>query len=226
MEVDEAVAALMDDPQGFLGRNALTIAGGSALSSGLRIWYLARTNNGTATVATSGPGWSGTRKVLAWQATVTADTSNRFLRRYNLGTTDVAEFRAWYVGMREIGEDVATTHLLLPATGGPDLMLTSQLTGCTFGYGSQLPGSGCLASHIRPAGSGDGRRAPGALTPLGKRALLSAVRGPLGAGATILETSGQLKVSVVGQRVGGTWRFFKQVLDDATQKITVTVQGV
>jgi hypothetical protein len=109
---------------------------------------------------------------------------------------------------------------MLPTAGGPDLMLTSQLTGCTFGVGSQAGGAGCLASHIQPAGSGDGKRAPGALTPLGKRALHMAVSRPMGAGATILETTGATKISVVGKRNHGVWAFTKQIKDDATSRIT------
>ena len=136
------------------------------------------------------------------------------------GTDLKAEFRAYYVGMKQLGEAVQTTHFLLPTAGGPDLMLTSQLTGCTFGVGSQAGGSGCLASHLQPAGSGDGNRAPGALTPLGKRAMRMAVSGPMGAGATILETTGATKISVVGKRTHGVWAFTKQIRDDATSRVT------
>ncbi len=176
MDVTEAVASLMDNPVAFLSKNALTISGGSTLSSGLRIWYLEKA--GTVKAATSGPGWSGTRTLHHWRASVTSDTSNRSLFRKQMGTQDIAEFRAYYVAMKQIDQDVQTTHYSLPAAGGPDFMLTSQLTGCTFGVGSQTPGSGCLVSHIQPAGSGSGARAPGALTELGKRALRMAGLAP------------------------------------------------
>jgi len=218
VDVTEATAQLMDDPAGFLARNALTIGGGLTLSSGLRIWTLAAA--GTIKAATSGPGWTGTKTIRHWRAQVTPDTSNRPLFTRTVGTETQAEFRAFYVGMKQLGEDVQTTHFMLPATGGPDLMLTSQLTGCTFGVGSQVGGGGCLASHLQPAGSGDGRRAPGALTPIGKSAMRMAVSGPMGPGATILETSGATKISVVGKRTNGNWAFSKQIRDDATGRIT------
>ena len=218
MNVSDAIASLMDDPAEFLSKNALTIVGGSTLSSGLRIWYL--TDSGTIKAALSGPGWSGSRTIRHWRAVVTADTSNRSLFTVKKGSDDAAEFRAYYVAMRQIDEGVGTTHFTLPSAGGADFMLTSQLTGCTFGVGSQAGGGGgCLVSHIQPAGSATGR-APGALGDIGKRALLMAVSKPLGPNATILETTGATKISVVGRRNGGIWTFTKQVRDDATGKIT------
>lgn len=222
MKVEDAATALLADPPGFLAKNALTLAGGSTLSSDLRIWYLSKAGNPLASVAMSGTdpsgtAWTGTRKIEAWRASVTSDTSDRVLKTYKLGTEDVAEFRAWYVAMRQVGEATATTHFFLPGTGGPDLMLTSQLTGCTFGFGSQSPGSGVLASHIQP---------PKAATGLGANDLRNAVAGPLGADATLIETTGLVKVSVIGHRVGGVWRFYKQVVDAMSNRITVTAQGV
>ena len=101
---------------------------------------------------------------------------------------------------------------------GPHAHVTA--TGCTFGVGTQAGGSGCLASHLQPAGSGDGNRAPGALTQLGKRAMRMAVSGPMGAGATILETTGATKISVVGKRTHGVWAYTKQIRDDATSRVT------
>ena len=100
-------------------------------------------------------------------------------------------------------------------------MLTSQLTGCTFGVGAQVPGGSCLASHIQPAGSGGGSRAPGALSEIGKKALKHAVSGPLGDNSTILETTGATQICVVGNRDNGTWQFYKQVLDPMTQTLTI-----
>lgn len=219
MDLEDAVAMLMDHPKDFLERNALTIAGGSDLTSGVRIFTMEK--QGLAEVSLNGPGWSGARKVELWRAQVTPDTSGRVLRRFTAGTAEKAEFRAYYVAMRQIEEDVTTTHYALPAAGGPDLMLTSQLSGCTFGYGSQSQGGACLVSHIQPAGAGGGRRAPGATSEIGKAALRFAVLGPM-QGGTVLETSGQVKVTVIGSRTNGRWVFYKQVKDDATQKITVT----
>src|SRR5262249_16967283 len=47
--------------------------------------------------------------------------------------------------------DVAggASHYTLPTAGGPDIMLTSKLSGCRFGVGSDAVGS-CLVSYVQP----------------------------------------------------------------------------
>jgi hypothetical protein len=215
---EEAVALLTSNPYEFLRFNALQIAGGVSLASGNRIFYLQRLGK-TASFSTSGPDWTRTATVPFWRASVTSRADYRLPQRGD-GRADMPEFRAFYVGMKQMGQEVATTHFALPSAGGPSIMLTSQLTGCTFGVGVQAPGGNCLASHLQPAGSGDGKRAPGALSEIGKKALKHAVSGPLGDGATILETTGETQISVVGFRDNGVWRFYKQVIDPLTQTIT------
>ena len=218
MSPEEAVAQLTSDPYEFLRFNALQIAGSANLASGNRIFYLQRLDK-TASFSTSGPDWTRTATVPFWRASVTSRAEYRLPQRGG-GGAHMPEFRAFYVGMKQMGEEVATTHFALPSVGGPSIMLTSQLTGCTFGVGVQVPGGSCLASHLQPAGSGDGKRAPGALSEVGKKALKHAVSGPLGGGATILETTGDTQISVVGYRDNGSWRFYKQVIDPMTQTIT------
>jgi hypothetical protein len=202
----------MDDPVGFLNKNALSIAGGTTYNSGLRIFTMETFNYGE--IDTVGVNWSSKKKVQRWRASVTADTSSRPLRRFTRGTAEYAEFRAYYVAMKQVGENVATTHFTLPNTGGPDLMLTSQLTGCTFGYGSQAPGSGCLVSHIQPVGGG-----VGGLSEIGKAGLKRQVLGPMNGGGTALETDGTATTTVVGKRTGGTWSFYRQVNERGGNKV-------
>lgn len=223
MNPDEAVAQLASDPLEFLRFNALQIAGGSSLASGDRVFYLTRLDK-TASFTTSGPNWTRKSTVAFWRAVVTSRDQYQLPPRG--GQSAMPEFRAFYVGMKQLGQDVSTTHFALPNVGGPSVMLTSQLTGCTFGVGTQAPGGPCLASHLQPAGSGDGKRAPGALSEIGKAALKHAVSGPLGPGATILETTGATQISVVGRRDNGMWQFYKQVIDPMTQTITTRADAL
>ncbi len=125
MQADDAVAALMDDPQAFLSFNQLTISGGRTLASGIRIFELNK-RDGLAEFAAQGPGWSRLAKVARWQAQVTPDNSNRVLTHITRGATEYAEFRAYYIGMKQLGEGLETTHFALPAVGGPDLMIVSR----------------------------------------------------------------------------------------------------
>ncbi len=59
-------------------------------------------------------------------------------------------FNAYYVPMVQTS-DVAggTSHYTLPMAGGPDIMITSQLSGCTFGVGSDAQDA-LLVSHVQP----------------------------------------------------------------------------
>jgi hypothetical protein len=60
-----------------------------------------------------------------------------------------ASFFAQYVAMRQVSDQPSDTHRMLPSRGGPDIMVTSQLTGCTFGIGSDAGGNR-LVSHLQP----------------------------------------------------------------------------
>ncbi len=120
-----------------------------------------------------------------------------------------AAFAAVSVSMRSFNavtgayEDTATTHHVLP-TDGPTIMVTTMLSGCTFGIGSNAGGAR-LVSHVRPP---EGRRDNQA------RLLLDqTIRGGFQGG-------GRLKVSVmssldergtvVGIRTGDAWTFYAQ----------------
>ena len=59
------------------------------------------------------------------------------------------EFNAHYVGMRQIGDALATTHTTLPTVGPPYLMITSKLSGCHFAVGLAATG-GLTVTHIQP----------------------------------------------------------------------------
>jgi hypothetical protein len=57
------------------------------------------------------------------------------------------QFNAWYVAMTQVGDK--SSHYPLSTTDGPDIMLTSKLTGCTFAVGNATPGCQ-LVSHVQP----------------------------------------------------------------------------
>ena len=63
-------------------------------------------------------------------------------------------FNAYYVAMMQDENDLINAHYALPRNGptsdaNPDIMLTSQLSGCTFGIGTQAEGAQ-LVTHIQP----------------------------------------------------------------------------
>ncbi len=115
------------------------------------------------------------------------------------------EFNAHYVAMKQIDDQPQTTHYALP-DDGPDLMLTSQLSGCTFGIGSAANGAR-LVSHIQ---RGEG------FTAVDQH---DAVTGGLVHGVDRVferqsdRTYGDARnrATVIGLRANGGWRFYAQV---------------
>lgn len=119
-------------------------------------------------------------------------------------------FTAFYIAMKPMatvaGQAPAGTHFVLPATGGgSELCITSQLSGCTFGIGSQAPGGCCLVSHIQPVG------------PLAtaQGAMAAQTQALFGAAPRKLVQKGAAndyvdRAHVIGKRSFGHWDFFMQ----------------
>ncbi|MGX9965384.1 hypothetical protein ACVFYP_18790 [Roseomonas sp. F4] len=114
--------------------------------------------------------------------------------------------RIWFVRMQQMNEQPVDTHFTLPRHGGPDIMFTSLLSGCTFGVG--MPSGGAqIVSHIQGpnvlAGTDDMDGA--ALNPTVQAGLTDGVR------AIFARNQGYAyRAAVIGIRRDGNWRFFAQ----------------
>ncbi len=195
------LADLRANPLTFLRHYKLVIAGGGSKSnSGIATFSF---DDKTVTVKGFTTGLSG----------MVGKTKDRpyikFSHKSGLAdpNPDVAggKFNAHYVAMKQIGDDVRTTHYTLPGTG-PDLMLTSQLSGCTFGIGSAAKGSQ-LVSHIQPnanATASDLHEAVADGLTSGGGKFFERQNG-----ASYENTSN--RATVVGVRNSGTWKFYAQI---------------
>lgn len=184
----DAITALIADPKAFLTRHHLTIAGGDKTASeGKAVFTLVEN-----------PGAKHTAKVeQVWRLTRTSKDPTG-------GIDDDCEFVAFYVPMRQCGDDVLTTHVKLPGTGTDDFMITSKLSGCTFGAVSTRGGT--TVSHMQPPGGTSENR------KLAKQAVKHGMPGGLFTrvhtfykGTDYSDTA-----AVVGKRVAGKWKFFCQ----------------
>lgn len=124
------------------------------------------------------------------------------------------EFNAFYVPMVQTSDVAAnTSHYSLPTAGGPDVMITSQLSGCSFGVGSN-PGGAVLVSHVQP----------NLALPVANRA--ADLANNLGAGfAHLTSTAAKLNqydvyAAIVGVRTNATWRFYLQAYDTSQRVVT------
>jgi hypothetical protein len=218
MNSGEAILALKADPQAFLKKNIVSIFGGNAaIQSGVRHFWIQGHAGGTG--HTSGlSGMIGRTKTRAGWKIVVATDNNRAI-----APPDATWFEAYYVSMRKEGqnEGLNVTHFALPPAGGPNLMLTSQLSACTFGIGSATPGGSRLVTHIEQT-IGDRSEASARLAQrnLATTGLIAnpAFPGANGIGHVIEKGRPNLGMagdydtfaSVIGLRSGGSWTFYMQ----------------
>ncbi|WP_424812579.1 hypothetical protein [Roseococcus sp. YIM B11640] len=114
------------------------------------------------------------------------------------------EFDAFYVPMTS--RDVFLTgasYCSLPTGMGPGVMITSQLSGCTFSVGTPAA-TGQVVSHLQPGSEGNREVR---LANLRARAATS-VPDAIGRIETGRSYDGY--ASVIGIRVGSRWRFYMQ----------------
>lgn len=122
------------------------------------------------------------------------------------------EFNAYYVPMVQTSDVTANrSHYTLPTAGGPSVMITSKLSGCTFGVGSDATGAK-LVSHVQPnldLPKGNQRK-QNLATSVGSG--FNAVEGAFRSGEEYAETG-----AVIGCRTGVAWKFYLQATDYAEE---------
>lgn len=125
----------------------------------------------------------------------------------NIGE-DQYSFQAFYIAMKRVvavGSVPAGTRFVLPSAGESDVCITSQLSGCTFGIGSQGPGGCCLVSHIQPVVSAATDQA---LMAQQTQSLFGSPPVKLiekGMGKDYVD-----RAHVIGHRAYGVWQFYLQ----------------
>jgi hypothetical protein len=190
-------------PEAFLRHYHVVISGGAQTQSGVATFQFADAATTTQGFTTGLSGIIGRTK---------ARPKVRFSKVAlpPLANPGVDQFDAHYVAMTQIGDAAATTHHQLPGVGGPDIMLTSQLTGCTFGTGMPAANGSLLVSHIQPPVAAVGTR----------QDLHNTMANRLGAGGHIFERenqpaggygAGANAATIIGVRANNQWRFYAQV---------------
>ena len=207
----QAVAELMADTELFLNNHLVRLFGGGGnSSSGPAIFRIMR-NPTDANNAAGGaiPRFDikyAEQAVGAGPLRATAAGNDGYCGHYE-------EFYTYYIAMKDLADvqaGTAVTHFTLPHAGGYDIVLTSQLSACTFGIGTQTPGSGCTCSHIQ----GD----PGTFKQ--RKTLRAATMGQMPQGATVYQKNTKWydgnphryksKAMVMGRREAGSWKFWGQ----------------
>ena len=105
--------------------------------------------------------------------------------------------------MQQMNDSLITTHYPLPTSGGPDILLTSQLSGCSFGVGSPSAHTQ-LVSHIQPSTPGNVGLDPQVQSGLifGQKGIFSRQQG---------HYAGDELATIIGIRTSSVWCFYNQV---------------
>jgi hypothetical protein len=195
MPIADAVQLLTTHPKNFLQKNALVIAGGNGRPAGPTIFNL--TNLGTTL-----PQRNHNTARPKYQVQVSAGNNGG-----NPGPGVVlapSEFVAFYIPMKQL-QDPAANVFAQPNPAITPLMLTSQLTGCTFAFSNT--GGNFMAGHIQPSAqlNQDANRA--AMT-------MKASIG-LGANTKVVQKGGAYThvATIVAVYRHDTWKVYMQRID-------------
>ena len=139
MTIPEAIQLLTTNPKSFLKKNALIIAGANGRALGPTIFQLL--NHGTTLQQRN---HNSPRPKYTVRVSAGNNGGNP-----GMGVVIAAdEFIAYYIPMKQLG-DAAAAVFGQPNPAVTPLVLTSQLTGCTFGFSSV--GGNFMAGHIQPS---------------------------------------------------------------------------
>lgn len=118
---------------------------------------------------------------------------------------DDDEFNAYYIPMVQTSDvKQGASHYMLPGHGALDLMLTSKLSGCMFGVGSDANGAK-LVTHVQPKASivNDDERQGHVKTRVDQGFV--SVKGRFRKGHEYTDLA-----AVIGRRTGTKWKFYLQ----------------
>lgn len=200
---------LRADPVAFLRHYRVDIAGGAGNASGVATFRYANAAQTDAETIFARGFTTGLSGLLG------LTKQRRLVKFQKVALPPRAkgpnEFDAHYVAMTQTTDGAATTHVVAPGAGGPDILLTSQLSGCGFGIGSGNAHGDRLVSHIQPPGPGVGVH--GALVGgMAHGTDATFEKNPAG-GAR--DYAGNNRATVVGLRRGAAWTFYAQIYSTA-----------
>ena len=221
MTRDEAAELLRTDPKTLLRQAYLFIHGGAGIRSSRHHFLVL---DGKRYNKTQIPGFTtGLRGLFGRKKDrpVFVVKLRRFAAPEEVaGSDDANTVYAHYVAMKQTS-DTTGTHYVLPADGSPNLMITSRLSGCMFGVGSNA-NNNVLVSHFQPD-----QRLP---EDQRRQDLLTATNtGYTGTPATFVRGGGyDVDASIVGIRQNGVWHIYAQRLDvvEGEEELEERIGGV
>ena len=178
MDAEKALKALLSDPKAFLNKYTLRIAGHPTVS-GIQQYFIAPKSGfqGSFDIACSS-GAVGKKSFMAWSV---------LMVHYNQVNT--ADLRP----------------LLVSSSGGPDIMVTGLINGCTF-CTLKTP-NGVAMAHVKPSGI-DAVRLHTMLSTQGR---FHGIPNPFQTFGQASDYTATEDATVVGIRRGGIWKVYVQI---------------
>jgi hypothetical protein len=203
---------LMNYTESFLRHYLLRLVGNHPYSGTTDAWLVDRAST-VPGVTTGRSGRQGKVKQRPW-----IDFELGYRQPHTYAGAGVLSI--WYISMRQMNEQPVDTHFALPHVGGPDIMMTSGLSGCSFGIG--IPSAGAqIVSHIQPP------NALGGTAGMNVAQLDPVVQAGLQAGQMALFSRNTRpdyadKASIIGVRRGGRWSFYAQTISGTVGSQSIT----
>ncbi len=197
MTIQDAVAKFTTDPKSFLNDNCVNIAGGNTRGSGLTIFIM---SHGTTPVMKKGFG--GMSPKPFWTVNISNKNGGNPGPGVALGND---EFIAYYLPMKRQTDNVASVFGNPPSDGSVSLLLTSQLSGCTFGF-SNLGGQ-FIASHLQPV--------TGTSQTVNRQNMAQLTQSGMSGSAKLVEKGKDYQdyATVVGIFKNKEWKVYMQAID-------------
>ncbi len=208
MKLTTALQMLKSDPVNFLGHNLVSIAGHN--QSGVRMYYFGYHDNFAANHNTNEGFKFGAQRAVVQSAKVGLDhMSTTALQVHNLRMIPNAE-----------DFDVSSIEAYVLGAGGPDLMVTGQLSACVLAV-QTIPG-GLVVAHIQPGGARQtGTTLRQTIKLMGRFNGYGRVTHVFGPGVDY-----PMRAHVIGIRTGGTWHLYAQKVAAGRGPVTGAVQIV
>jgi hypothetical protein len=217
VDLGSALGELRSDPESFLRHYLVMIAGAAGNVSGGPQRFV---------MEDSGDRSAGFQTGLAKRLGRLKQRPK--LRIRLVGGTEVVRspqigFEAWYVGMHALDDARAARHVWLSGMGGPDIALTPQMSGCSFGVGAANTSGDRFVSHIRPPAGVPTESTYRAMRQHGVREgarpeTYGFFERGTGGGEQSYGNAANA-ASIVGVRSGGRWRFFAQIYNKADRTL-------
>lgn len=209
--LNKAYAEMCADPVSFLRHYMVTIAVAGRVSPAPATFTMSAENNSFAGFQTGISGWRG----------LTKQRQKLRIMKVHPGTTagpDAVIFQAWCIPMTEMGSP-GSAHVNLPGRDGPNIALTSQMSGCTLAIGSPANDGSRFVAHVRPPVPQPTEQTYMAMREAARRGRRDAFFDRLSRPGDQSYGNPFNRATIIGVRRANQWRFYAQTYNLDEQRL-------